>query len=151
MRYLKYQTQQMKTVVITFILLLSGVSTLFAQKNETATVTIEIIITKYNKGAIFLAMYDSEESYMEDTYRTANVKVVNNKATIIFEDVAKGVYAFSLFHDLNENKKLDTNFLGIPKEPYGFSKGEKGSFGPPKYEEVKFSITKNEIINVTIK
>tara|TARA_R110002072_G_scaffold202443_4_gene360239 strand:+ start:1131 stop:1586 length:456 start_codon:yes stop_codon:yes gene_type:complete len=151
MRYLKYQTQQMKTLVITCILLLSGISTLFAQENETATVTIEIIITKYNKGAIFLAMYDSEESYMEDTYRTAKAKVVNNKATIIFEDVAKGVYAFSLFHDLNENKKLDTNFLGIPKEPYGFSKGEKGSFGPPKYEEVKFSITKNEIINVTIK
>ena len=88
---------------------------------------------------------------MEDTYRSGNIKVVNNKATIIFEDVAKGTYAFSLFHDLNENKKLDTNFLGIPKEPYGFSNGEKGSFGPPKYEEVKFSITKNEIINVTIK
>ena len=31
----------------------------------------------------------------------------------------EGEYAISLFHDENENKELDTNFIGIPKEAFG--------------------------------
>ena len=150
-RYLKYHTLKMKTIFITLIILCSGISTLFAQENETVTVTLDVTITKYNKGAILLALYNSEENYMEDTYKTAKVRVINNKATILLKDISKGVYAFSLFHDLNENEKLDTNFLGIPIEPYGFSNGEKGRFGPPKFEKVQFSITKNETIKILIK
>tara|TARA_R110000787_G_scaffold192886_10_gene304419 strand:- start:7266 stop:7691 length:426 start_codon:yes stop_codon:yes gene_type:complete len=141
----------MKTLLITFIFLLSGVSNLFAQKKETVTVIIEVSVTKYNKGNILLALYNSEEAYMEDVYKSADVLIKENKAIIIFDEVEKGVYAFSLFHDINENKKLDTNFLGIPKEPYGFSNGERGRFGPPKFKEATFNITKNETLKVSIK
>jgi uncharacterized protein (DUF2141 family) len=141
----------MKTLIITFIFLLSGFSILFAQKNETVSITIEVSVTKYNKGSILLALYNSEEGYMKDEYKSAEVLIKENKAIIIFDNIEKGVYAFSLFHDINENKKLDTNFLGIPKEPYGFSNGEKGSFGPPKFKEVTFNITKNETLKVIIK
>lgn len=148
---MKYQTEKMKTLLITFIFLLSGVSNLFAQKKETVTVIIEVSVTKYNKGNILLALYNSEEAYMEDVYKSADVLIKENKAIIIFDEVEKGVYAFSLFHDINENKKLDTNFLGIPKEPYGFSNGERGRFGPPKFKEATFNITKNETLKVSIK
>ena len=93
-RYLKYHTLKMKTIFITLIILCSGISTLFAQENETVTVTLDVTITKYNKGAILLALYNSEENYMEDTYKTAKVRVINNKATILLKDISKGVYAF---------------------------------------------------------
>ena len=32
-----------------------------------------------------------------------------------------GNYAVQVMHDENENNKLDTNFMGMPIEGYGFS------------------------------
>ena len=46
--------------------------------------------------------------------------------------------------------KLDTNFLGIPKEPYGFSNEKKGRFGPPKFKEVSFTLNKSSIFKISI-
>jgi len=34
--------------------------------------------------------------------------------------------------------KLDTNFLGIPKEPYGFSNNPSTLFGPPSFKKASF-------------
>ena len=47
------------------------------------------------------------------------------------------------YNDENSNNRLDTNFIGIPKESYGFSNNKLGMFGPPDYDEVKFDF--NEI------
>ena len=110
----------MKLFLISFLLLFNGISNLTAQENQTLTITLEITTTKYNKGHILLALYDSEKNYMKEIFRSAEVPIKNHKAKIVFNLLEKGEYAFSFFQDLNENKKIDTNFLGIPKEPYGF-------------------------------
>lgn len=149
--YLNYQTKTMRTLFITLLFLCSGMLTSSAQEDETVTLTIEVSVTKYNKGKVLLALYNSEDSYMEDDYKSASVLVENNKAIITFNDIETGTYAFSLFHDVNDNGKLDTNFLGIPKEPYGFSNNEKGRFGPPKYKDVEFIVAQNKTITLKIK
>jgi len=41
--------------------------------------------------------------------------------TVEISNLESGEYAIAVIQDLNENGKLDKNFLGIPKEPYGFS------------------------------
>lgn len=51
--------------------------------------------------------------------------------------------AVSAHHDKNSNDKLDKNPLGIPTEPYGFSKNPKRGFGPPSFEEVQFDFPPN--------
>ena len=141
----------MKTLVITFLFLCCMNPNLFAQEKETVTLTIEVSVTKYHKGNILLALYNSEEDYMEKVYKSSTATVKDGKAIIEFKEIAKGNYAFSLFHDVNSNNKLDKNFFGIPKEPYAFSNNEKGSFGPPKYKKAQFSIHSNKNLNVTIK
>ena len=42
-------------------------------------------------------------------------------------------------HDENSNGKLDRNFVGMPKEGVGASNDAKGSFGPPKFADARFS------------
>ena len=49
-------------------------------------------------------------------------------------------------HDENGNGELDANFVGIPKEPWGFSNNAKGKFGPPKWEDVQFSIGEEAVV-----
>ena len=94
----------MKTFFISFIVILGAFSTIAAQENETITLTLEISSTKYNKGSILLALYDSEESYMKKIYKSAEIFIRDNKAQIVFSALKKGVYAFTFFHDLNKLK-----------------------------------------------
>jgi uncharacterized protein (DUF2141 family) len=62
-----------------------------------------------------------------------------------------GKYAFKYFHDENNNnKKMDTNVIGIPKEGYGFSNNAKGRFGPPDFKDTIFEIKNDTTIICTI-
>ena len=36
---------------------------------------------------------------------------------------------------------LDTGFLGIPTEDYGFSNDAKGTFGPASFDDSKFEMS----------
>lgn len=122
-----------------------------SQENEEITLRIEVSVTKYNKGQVLIALYDHEDHYMKKSCMSSIEKVKNNKVTIVFKGLKKGEYAFSLFHDVNNNGKLDNNFFGIPKEPYGFSNEQKGRFGPPKFDKVKFTVSENTHQKITIK
>ena len=55
-----------------------------------------------------------------------------------FSGVTPGRYAVSVFHDENNNGKLATNFVGMPKEGVGASTNAKGHFGPPKFDAAAF-------------
>lgn len=52
-----------------------------------------------------------------------------------------GAYAVSCTHDANDNEKLDTNFLGIPREGWGVSQGARPSMRAPRFDEAKFKVS----------
>ena len=49
--------------------------------------------------------------------------------------------AIAVFQDLDGNKVLTKNGLGIPLEPYGFSNNVRGAFGPPRFDKAKLTVT----------
>lgn len=57
-----------------------------------------------------------------------------------FRDIAPGQYALSAFHDENGNGKLDKMAI-MPREGFGFSRNPAIRFGPPKYDEARFSVS----------
>lgn len=95
------------------------------------------------KGEIRIAMFDSKEKYTKDPIHAIVLPV--DSTTIIWtqEMLPYGEYAIAVYHDKNENGKIDTNFLGIPKEEYGFSNNARGRFGPASWEDSKFIIEDN--------
>ncbi len=54
----------------------------------------------------------------------------------------EGRYAIAAFHDLNGNGKLDVNAMGIPQEPYAFSRNPRAKWKAPAYDEVVFSFNR---------
>ena len=36
--------------------------------------------------------------------------------------------------------ELDTNLLGVPQEPYGFSRDATGGMGPPDFNDAAFAV-----------
>ncbi|WP_456437167.1 DUF2141 domain-containing protein [Psychroserpens sp.] len=133
--------------IIVFVLLSQTLTNAQEIKGEDITVNIENLDS--NTGHVYVALYNAESSFLNKGYKSTNSSIENNSCTVKFRNVPKGIYAISFFHDENENKKMDTNFLGIPNEDYGCSNNATGFMGPPKWEDAKFEI-KNESITQTI-
>ncbi len=43
-----------------------------------------------------------------------------------------------MLHDENMNGRIDYNWLGIPREGYGFSNDARGTLGAPSFEQAAF-------------
>ena len=100
---------------------------------------------KTNSGTVLIALYNSKKSFnnIQEVFREGRVKVNDLHANYSFDDLPAGEYAISLFHDVNNNEKLDKTSVGIPAEPFGFSNNANGSFGPPSFKKAKFTYTGN--------
>ncbi len=48
-------------------------------------------------------------------------------------------YVISMYQDINGNGKLDSNFLGIPREPFGFS-NYNGKSAPGSFDKLKVMV-----------
>jgi len=104
-----------------------------------------IIEVQLNKptagGTLNLVLCPTADSYAsEKGCRLVQVKAEGSVVRIVLNDVAPGTYAIKAFHDVDRNGQLDTNFMGIPKEPYGFSNDAMGTFGPPSFEQAAFKV-----------
>ncbi len=135
--------------IVTILLMLCAVGAA-AQENYRATLEIEVTDIGSSEGQIMVGLYDSGDNWLKKPFKAVAVKIENGKGKAQFDDVPKGVYAISLYHDENDNGKLDTNFLGIPKEDTGASNNAPANFGPPTWEDAKFKITE-AITKQTIK
>jgi 4,4'-diapolycopenoate synthase len=61
-------------------------------------------------------------------------------ARIDLGQLPPGRYAISAYLDENGNRKLDSNWLGIPKEPVGASNNPRRRRGPPRFEDCAFEM-----------
>lgn len=102
-------------------------------ETEINGLVIEIKGLKSNEGVIQLELNDENENYLDGF----TSEIVDNKSTITITNLSPGKYAFKYFHDKNSNEELDMK-LGLPQEGYGFSNNAKGTFGPPKFEDMIF-------------
>ena len=139
----------MKNVLLTIAIILTSILATNAQE-ETFNLTVNISGLDSDNGKVMIALYDGEAQFLSKRYKSAMIKSTDKKVTYIFEDVPKGEYAVSFFHDENDNNKMDTNFIGIPKEDYGCSNNATGFMGPPKYKDAKFMIEEHKSINIEI-
>lgn len=144
----------MKTIFLSITILLSSLI-LKAQDNVTdlgseAAVTTTITVTvpvKSNDGTVIFGLF-TEENFLQAPVVGLESEIVDGKATAIFEDVAAGTYAITLFHDKNGNKQMDFETNGMPIEMYGVSNNVM-SMGPPQWKDAKFEVN-GEPINLEI-
>ncbi len=113
-----------------------------------------INIDKFNndKGKAYVAVFNNGEAFSmngENALKYGIFEIKNRKLGVEFNNLDYGKYAVSVFHDENNDGKLNKNFLGIPKESIGVSNNVKNKFGPPTFEQAKFNINQSVIeINI---
>ncbi|MFO0578336.1 MAG: DUF2141 domain-containing protein [Polyangia bacterium] len=89
-------------------------------------------------GSVRCALYNSDGDHMKRSFAETMGRVEGGRAQCVFSNVAPGVYSGGAFHDANDNGKLDTNWIGIPKEGVASSNNAKGRMGPPKFKDASF-------------
>lgn len=129
-----------KSLSLIFLIVLNVA--LLAGENPRTNITIKIKGLKNNSGTVKLALCNSLENYNNHKapFMGFNLPINNNQVEITLTDLPVGFYAVKAFHDENNNNDLDTNFLGIPVEDYGFSNNASGIFGPPSWNKAKMMI-----------
>ena len=104
------------------------------------TISIEDLST--DEGHIAFQVFSSAEQYTGEAASIINVRATADalSGSFTFGDLPEGYYGIRVMHDVNSNDQLDTNFVGMPNEPYGFSNNAKGNFGPPTWDDIKFQL-----------
>lgn len=135
----------MKRIALVLVILIGG----FAHA-QNVSLQVKMSGFENNTGVVKVGLYDSEFSFLKTVYKSLKGEIKSGSATVMFNDVPKGTYAVSVYHDENENGVLDKNSFGIPSEDYGTSNDAKGFMGPPKFEDAKFIVDKNTIIYIKL-
>lgn len=103
----------------------------------------QISNVRNNQGVCQVCLYNNATSFSGDggtPVQCVQSPVTNGTSEAQFENVPAGDYAIMVFHDANQNKKLDQNFLGIPKEGYGASRNKLPFASAPSFNDNKFTV-----------
>jgi uncharacterized protein (DUF2141 family) len=104
---------------------------------------VEISGLRSDKGQLLCALYSSAQAEAfskkaDKAVARLTAKVAERQPVCEFAGVTPGTFAVSVVHDENSNGKLDTNFIGMPREGVGASNDAKGHMGPPKFSAAAF-------------
>lgn len=149
-----YLLLAMKNIFFFVILFFVSTATLSADEinkttaAQTGKITVHIIELKHLKGMLGVSLYNSKKGFPgkhEQAYTSELKKISGTTENVVFEHLPYGSYAVSIMHDENNNGKLDTNFIGIPKEGVGVSNNPKIGMGGPKFNDSVFTLDTKEL------
>ena len=138
-----------KTLLPSLMMLMMFNSVLPAQEIE---VTVQGI--RSSKGQIVIGVFKDEATYMREeaflSRKFAKDSLENGVMKIRFT-VEPGVYGLTLLDDENSSGLMEYNFLGIPKEGFGFSDYYHSGFTKPKFDAFRFTIERGQKKNMNVK
>ena len=86
-----------------------------------------------------IALHD-EKNWSGPPVARIRVAVAGATVAAVLTAPAPGRYGVKLFHDVNGDGKMDTNIVGFPTEPFGFSNDAPIRLGPPSFADAAFDI-----------
>lgn len=119
-------------------MLLAATAAPASEGEASLTVTVDGLAPQ---GAVMMALYADEPNWNGgDAVEGRRVAVEGSTVTVEFAALPAGDYAIRFYHDVDGDGELDTNLMGIPSEPFGFSNNARGNFGPAAWADSVFTV-----------
>ncbi len=100
---------------------------------------VPISVVRNAKGRVFVALYNQSGWLRAGRFIDyREVRAKQGQVTAVFRGVPAGRYSVAVFHDENANGRVDTNWLGLPAEGFGFSRITP--FRVPSFGETSFDL-----------
>jgi uncharacterized protein (DUF2141 family) len=118
-----------------------------------------------DSGTIMVGLYDTSEGFVAAIKHSTEAGLLNDKGrrvgmalraaagvqSVVFADLPPRRYAIIVFHDENDNGRLDENAWGVPTEGYGFSNNAQGFLGAPSFAAAEITLgEKNQSIAISL-
>jgi uncharacterized protein (DUF2141 family) len=119
-----------------------------------------------SSGTLMIGLYDSDEHFRSALANATKLGLLNDRSrlvgiamravagvqSVVFTNLDRGRYAIIVFHDENDNGKLDENSWGVPSEGYGFSNNAEGFLAAPSFDKAAVMLDKaDSAISITLK
>lgn len=106
-----------------------------------ATLELDVHGVRNAQGVFHVCVTAQQKHFPDCSKDRAAIKrtVPVGSRPLLLAGLAPGRYAVTLFHDENNNQRLDT-LLGIPREGFGFSRNPVVRFGAPKFRQVDIQL-----------
>ncbi len=134
----------MKKLTLIFAFVLATFTSFAQEKTEGVTITVTTDNFLNNEGKALYALHTIDTFMKGPGIQNVESKIENKKVTVTFKNVPSGEYSIMLLHDKNENGQMDFDANRMPQEAYGMS-GNDMSFGPPQFDNAKFTVTNEDL------
>jgi len=124
------------------IIIAAGFAASAAQAQQGNTINVVVSGIKDNTGSIRCGLFNSADTFPKDDKRLMGVEapIANGQATCTFTNVpAPGTYAVAYFKAAPGQTKMNTGFMGMPQDPYGFSRNATIGMGPPSFSSAAYA------------
>lgn len=131
------------------VMLLALFVPLFA---NAATLDLTISDVRGDEGQVMLQVSSSGAEFTgESEPPTVSIMQRAQRGSMAMQlALPEGTYAIRVMHDRNGNGELDTNFVGLPKEPFGFSNNVVGRLGPATWQDAQFDLSVDRVLNIRL-
>ena len=122
-------------------------------KKDDAKLYLEVKGIDKIQGKIMVAVYSDSENFPKTgkSYKNYSFSVNAKSMTLTLKGLYEGKpCAIAVYHDVNNNEKLDENMFGMPTEKYGFSNNARETFSAPSFESAKVIIEDNKKTSIEI-
>lgn len=131
------------TIALLFSIIIVGQTSEDKNIKSKQTITVSVVNVLNDNGLVSFALYN-KENFRKQPIQSKSSLIKEGKSTVIFNEVPKGNYAIICYHDENDNKRMDFEINGMPKENYGSSNNTL-NFGPPQFEISKFELSNEDL------
>ena len=112
---------------------------------------VEVTEIRNDRGLIRLALHNDPEEFPEgERFSGFDEPAKPGSIVVTMKDIPAGRYAAALLHDENRDGGMNTNFIGLPLEGFGFSRDARVLLGPPTFEAAAFEVP-HEGTRITIR
>jgi len=134
-------------VALLALALATGAHTRIAQGGAADTagsenrLRVRIVGLRNNNGNVCCSLFSSSEDFPTNRdllAKTVTAPILDGTAICEFTAIAPGTYAVVLFHDENSDGKFNRNWLGMPKEGFGFSNDALARWHAPSFNAASF-------------
>ncbi len=116
-------------------------------------VQITISGLRNDKGNVLISLFRNDRGFPgepQHAFRTYRLYIRSGKSITSISDLPSGNYAIAVLHDENGDLTMNKNWLGIPKEGFGFSNNAMGTFGPPAFSKARVQVEKGQVSQLEI-
>lgn len=119
-------------------------------------VEVEVTITglRSAKGKIVIGVFKDDATFQKEnafiSKSFSKEEIIDGRLKVSI-NLEPGIWGLSLLDDENSSGLMEYNFLGIPKEGFGFSDYYHSGFTKPKFEAFRFTLEKGQKKKILVK